>query len=241
MILVYSDDITPRHSYTWDLVFHEILGMPYEITTDKEEFKAFQGYRIAYSDESLGDCIQIKPHGLLSEKIIRNQDITIKQWEDMPVFFGDSEDMEWPFDPFAMCFYLVSRYEEYLPFKSDLHGRFPATLSMAYEHGFLDRPLVNQIVARLQNKILIKYPALNFPPIKFTFKPTFDVDIAYAHLGKGAMRAMGGFLKLFIKRDVSALSERTRTITGKIKDPYDNFDFNWSLCVRRILFLYILF
>jgi hypothetical protein len=54
----------------------------------------------------------------------------------MPVFcqrqIGDL-----PFDPLAATFYLVSRYEEYLPFIPDEHGRFPAKQSFAFSNGFL--------------------------------------------------------------------------------------------------------
>jgi hypothetical protein len=48
------------------------------------------------------------------------------------------------FDLFAAAFYLVTRYEEYLPFIADRHNRFEASQSVLFKHGLLERPLINE-------------------------------------------------------------------------------------------------
>ena len=42
-----------------------------------------------------------------------------------------------PFDVFSATFFLVSRYEEYLPHVKDDYGRFLATESLAFKEDFL--------------------------------------------------------------------------------------------------------
>ena len=47
------------------------------------------------------------------------------------------------FDLLAAVFYLITRYEEYLPHDKDLYGRYPHTAAVAFREGFLQQPLVN--------------------------------------------------------------------------------------------------
>ena len=61
--------------------------------------------------------IHILPHGLLTQNDITSQEITMTNWEELPVFFETEGQI--PFDLFAAAFYLVTRYEEYLPHAKD--------------------------------------------------------------------------------------------------------------------------
>ena len=45
------------------------------------------------------------------------------------------------FDVFSASFYLVSRYEEYLPYVKDMYERFQAENSLAYKHNFYKNQL----------------------------------------------------------------------------------------------------
>lgn len=47
-------------------------------------------------------------------------------------------------DIFGSVFFMLSRYEELITPERDNHDRFPATASVAYRAGFIDRPLVNE-------------------------------------------------------------------------------------------------
>ena len=70
-------------------------------------------------------------------------------FEDVPIFFISNNNSDLPFDPFAASFYLISRYEEYLPCVKDQHDRYPATNSLAYQEGFLQQPVVDKWVIKL--------------------------------------------------------------------------------------------
>jgi hypothetical protein len=233
MILVYCNHITNRHRYIFDFIFKDILGLECNLTSDKQEFTTFTGPKINYSNENFPGAIQFQPHSLLDEKGISQQKLSIKPW--------NPETLEpWNFeiwnpgalDPFALSFYLVTRYEEYLPFTPDSHGRFSPEQSLAYQHNFLRTPLVDVIAHHLKNLLANSYPGLKIPGQPFRFIPSFDIDIAFAHLGKGWGRAAAAWVKLILKADIKQVKERISTLTGKIKDPYDNFDLHQGLAEK---------
>ena len=88
------------------------------------------------SKKQLDDEYFIKAYGLLTEKGISNQEIIFDYWNKLPIFFN-VKDSVLPFDIFSASFYLVSRYEEYLPHIKDKYDRFDAKESIAYKNNFL--------------------------------------------------------------------------------------------------------
>jgi hypothetical protein len=62
-----------------------------------------------------------------------------------------------PFDIFSAAFYLMSRYEEYLPSIRDKHDRFDAKQSLAYKENFLHQAVVDRWAIQLEKLILEKY------------------------------------------------------------------------------------
>ena len=138
-----------------------------------------------------------------------------------------------PFDIFAASFYLISRYEEYLPHQKDMYGRYAHENSLAFKEGFLNIPLVNIWVKDLVRSIQDKFPELAFHyPIAigslFTFIPTYDIDIAYAYKYKGVARNLGGFFK-------SPNVERIKVLCGFKKDPFDTYEWLYNLHERLSL------
>ncbi len=81
--------------------------------------------------------------GLLFRIGIQEQSFHVEEFKELPTFYQTNDNSDLPFDPFAASFYLVSRYEEYLPYQPDQFGRFPAKASVAYQNGFLKKPVVN--------------------------------------------------------------------------------------------------
>ena len=232
MILVYCEHITERHRYIFDFVFGDILCMNCRLTQNRQEFESGPGPKINYSPFEISGTLHIKPHPLLGETGIRDQHINISKWNGLPVFFQVEEPSAMPFDPFALSFYLISRYEEYLPFGADEHGRFRPESGLAYREGFLRIPLVDAIMHEL--KILLKgqFPGISVPGQAFRFIPSIDIDIAFAHLGKGWGRAAAAWLKLLLKTDFSQIRERLLTLNGKTADPYDNFQVHLDLAAK---------
>jgi hypothetical protein len=230
MVLIFTEKITPRVEYIFKLIFKDISGVDIEFTQNIEEFKISDLPKINYSAKYFDNEINISPANLLFESEIKEQEIEVAQWQNLPVFYTTNPKSEFPFDPFSVSFYLVSRYEEYLPNqKLDKYGRFKAEESLAYKNGFFIKPLVNILTEKIKKVLLGKYPEIKFPPKKYEFIPTFDIDIAFAHLEKGLLRQIAGYGKLALKFKCREIVERTKTLLSLIDDPYDNFNFQRSV------------
>jgi hypothetical protein len=213
-LLIYSHTSSSRLQYICDFIFQEQLGVRYKFTIDSEAFRIHDGPKLNYSDRKLSSNeLQVVPHTLLFEKSIREQAIDCFEWNNSIAFFkSESDDVG--FDIFAASFYLLTRYEEYLPHTKDEYGRFPHTASLAHRVGFLNKPLVQIWIADLAKKLQTVFTEISFKHPSFRFIPTYDIDIAYSFKGKGWLRNVGGFLK-------SPSLSRVAVLVGLQKDPYD--------------------
>lgn len=223
MVLIYTHKITPRVTYTFGFILRQILGLEYKITNNKEEFQGANGPKINYSYEHFNDSIFIQPNGLLFDDDIKEQSIFVTQWDNVKVFFQTNDDSTLPFDLFAASFYLLSRYEEYLPFHADHHGRFEAKESLAFKNNFLHEPVVDQWAYIFADILKEKYPGIHIPKRSFNYISTIDIDNAYAFLFKGISRTLGATFRSLINLDLEDNIRRYRTLASK-RDPYDTYD-----------------
>jgi hypothetical protein len=226
-MIVYSSSITPRLTYICDFIGKELTGKPFQLTDKKEEFSGFHGPRINYSSEKItGNEFWLQPQELLFEQGIKQQTIDCFELNNQKVFFKTGGDH--PFDVFAASFYLLSRYEEYLPHSKDMYGRYAFENSLAYKENFLKLPLVNIWLRDFENVLSRRFPQFTIHlPIAigtpFTFLPTYDIDIAWSYKHKGWWRNSGGLLRSLLKGQWSLLKERIQVLRGKQKDPFDAF------------------
>ena len=100
----------------------------------------------------------VESHGLLFQTEIIDQELIFSKWEELPVFFSSTNKNTIPFDFFSASFYLVSRYEEYLPHFKDHYNRFKAVESLAFKNNFLQMPLINLWAEKFKGIIKLKYP-----------------------------------------------------------------------------------
>ena len=246
-MLLFSSHITPRLQYIVDFIGKELFSEPIVITDDKEEFVQTVGPRLNYSEIEIdteddgeadtggpGDGLashdpifSLRPAPLLFESGIFPQEIECFDLNFHKAFFMTAGDL--PFDIFAASFYLLSRYEEYLPHGKDEYGRFAYTDSLAWQEGFLDLPLVNIWMQELKKALGRKYPALVFRYSSFKFIPTYDIDSAYSWLNKGWRRSLGGSLKAVISGQWTSVRERIRVLRGRRPDPFDAYEWLDSL------------
>ena len=217
MLLVYSDITSSRLQYTCDFIFKEQFGLDYKITIDSESFRNHAGAKINYSNSRMEDVYTIQSQSLLFEHDIKEQTINCVDLNNYKAFFKTS-DSDFPFDIFAAIFYLLSRYEEYLPHEKDMYGRFAHENSIAFKEGFLNKPVINIWLTDFSSSLKKFFPALTFKTKTFNFLPTYDIDIAYSFKHKGFIRNLGGFIK-------SPSLERLAVLAGLKKDPFDSFDF----------------
>ena len=246
-ILVYCTIANERLRYIVEQVFESKATL----TNSVDEFNQYDGYTINYSDQHVRPAntetervvhqpIQIIPQGLLNQENIAPQSIDCFEWEGLTAFFKTSDSELMPFDFFAAAFYLISRYEEYLPHTKDQFGRFDHTNSIAYQHHFLQVPLIQL----WRNKLFEKmgYP-LNDLTSSFSFIPTYDIDIAYSYRYHSVARNVVGFFRDLIKADSNAVVERLQVLEGVKNDPYDIYEWlsllHESLQLKPIYFFLV--
>lgn len=227
MLLVHVPRLTNRLGYTLNVLLRTILNIDYQITTSKELFLNHHGPRFSYGgDAPLADEPFFRAEKILFETSIAPHDVQHLMVGDTHAIFPVEQPSALPFDPFAASFFMLSRYEEYLPFLPDVHGRFPAEQSLAFRYGFLTQAVVDRWALMVSDILVKSYPELESPQPSARFQVTVDIDAAYCYRHKGILRTCRGFLRdAFIAHDINAVKRRFRVIIGKEQDPFDTFDY----------------
>lgn len=233
MLLIYVDKLTNRLGYTLNLVFKELMSIKYSITIDKEYFLQYDGPKLSYCTQPLADELFLFSTPLLFQTTIEVAEINYFERNNTPYIFKTYfKESICDFDVLAACFYLVSRYEEYLPYVKDVHSRFKVEDSLAYKRGFLSKPVVNIWVNELKNTIVNRYPELFTQNNHYSYFNTIDIDSAYSYTCKGFTRNLLGFTRDLLKGNISLCLERLKVLLKIEKDPYDTFEYIISLIER---------
>ncbi len=226
MLLIHVQRITPRVSYTFKQMCKRILGLDIDLTSKIEPFIAHDGPKLSYGKQPLGKELYFQSVDLLFEHGLNDVDIQVFDWEETKCFFDVKHaDSALPYDIFAATFYLLTRYEEYLPHVKDNMGRFPATESIGYIHDFLQDPVIDIWAYKFKKVLLEKYPDLEFREKKFTIIPVFSVAQTFVYKNKGVLRSIGGGIRDLWKLQFDKLTDRIKVLIGLKRDPYDIFDF----------------
>lgn len=223
MLLIYFLEKSTRCNYVFDLIFKHQLGMPYRCTVNVDEFESHPGEKINYSKSRGANGFFIKSSPLLFENNITTQEIEIVEKHQTKVFFANEDD-DLGFDIFSAVFYMVSRYEEYLPFAPDEFGRFRASNSLAFQNHFLQKPVVDIWINSFRDLLMEKFPSLKIKPPEFDAVFTYDIDVAYKFKGRNPGRVIGGSLKDLAKFKFRNIINRTSTLLKRQKDPWDVYD-----------------
>jgi hypothetical protein len=222
-VIVYTNKITPRLQYITDLIGKLIIGEPFQLTSDSFYYNDFIGPKINYSNAAINsEELRINNCSLLFEEVIKEQSIDCFETNNYKAFF--KADGDYPFDIFAASFYLLSRYEEYLPHKKDEYGRYAHENSLAFKEGFLHLPLVNIWIEDFKQALKIKFPSLPTHRSHFKFQPTYDIDEAFAFRNKGLVKNIGGLARSIIDRQWAMVNKRIKVLTNKARDPYDAYE-----------------
>ena len=227
MLLIYTHKITPRLTYIFRHFFVRILDIEVSFTTKIEEFIGHEGPKFSYTKQPLGNELFVKCNDLLFNQGIDYLEVNVVSWDDVPCFFQTNFSAEVPCDIFAVSFYLISRYEEYLPHVKDQYERFPASESLAFQHKFLDKPLIDILAYKFRD-ILLGYfedfkTELNNHNRKFNYISTIDIDNAYQYDHKGFTRSVGGIIKDLSRFDIRSVWMRFLVIFGIRRDPFDMY------------------
>lgn len=231
MLLVYSQKITTRLSYSFKHIFLRILGIDISFTTVLEEFIAHEGPKMSYGKQPLGNEFFVQEHGLLAENGIESIEIQLKDWDAIPAFFPTIEKSAIPFDIFAASFYLLSRYEEYLPHVKDQKGRYPAAESLAFQNKFLELPIVDMWAYKLKTVLQQSFEEIKFPYKQMVLHNVITVQRPFAYNQKGFFRSFLCYVQDLLKGRFKNNFYRTQVLLGIRKDPYDTF--TWIVNIAK--------
>jgi hypothetical protein len=212
-ILIPNNNIQER-KYILDIIFNEFLGLKYELIEEDN----CEDWIIEFENKKI---LTIKDTFFSKYP----KDLEYLKFENIP---KKIEEM----DIFAASFFMLTRWEEYVNKIRDKHNRFPAIESLAYKQGFLDKPIVNEFIENLKNKLLEFDNSLVFKKHEFKLTITHDIDFPFRYLPlKKIIKAlMGDLLK---RRDFSLAFENTvgyiNSFFDKKKDPYNTFDYLMSI------------
>ncbi|MEO2051545.1 MAG: polysaccharide deacetylase family protein [Allomuricauda sp.] len=223
MLLIFTHKVTNRLTYTAKQLFEKILGMEVSFTTKVEEFIKHSGPKMTYSKQPLQNEFFIRSNDLLFEQGINDVDIKVADWDGVPCFFAAGDKSAIPFDIFSASFFLLSRYEEYLPHVKDSVGRFPVKESLAYQHKFLEMPVVDLWAFKLLAALKERFPNIRRKDRTYSCTSIINVTTSHAYAMRGFIRTLGGMFLDLGKLKFGQVVHRFSVLLGIKKDPYDNF------------------
>ena len=242
-LLIFASEITPRIEYSFDLIFRNILGIDFEFSSNPVEYGQSEFPKINYSQTNFSSGLFLKAHPMLFEKSIDIQQIETVEYLQMQLFFPTSVDSFLPFDPFAMTFYLVTRYEEYLSQNTDEHERFTDSENILVTLGLYQKPIVDQMAYWVAEKITAEYPEFKIRKRTFKLLTTIDIDNAWAFKHKSPLVSFGAILKAILHGRGGELKQRAKVFLGLRNDPYDTYKYileTYKGVLNRILFFFLL-
>lgn len=224
MLLIYTKTLTPRINYTFKQVCTHILGIDIKFTSKIEEFVAHEGMKLSYGKQKLGNELFVQQTELLLEQGFSDTELKLFPWGNTVGFFKVSDQSDLPFDIFSASFYLLSRYEEYLPHVKDEKGRYPSSESFLVKEDILDQPLVDLWAFKFLEILKERFPNLEHKTRSFQNKNILAVSEAFKYKKKGIVRSVGASLRDFFQLHFTGFIERLKVLTFLKRDPYDIYD-----------------
>jgi len=233
-VIIYSHTLTPRLQYIVDFL-SQYYSAPIRLICDEEKYFANPDpHRINYSYHRLAENeVWIHSHVLLFESTIRPVKVECFDHHRYKAFFKAEGDTG--FDLFAGIFYLLTRYEEYLPHQKDSYGRYAHQNSVAFKEGFLHLPLVNIWLEDFRAFLQQRYPDIQLQTSTFRLQTTYDIDITWSYKYKGFKRNAGAIAKLFVTGKWRSMIQRLGVIRGRRQDPFDAYEWMDELHKRNNL------
>ncbi|RJE71715.1 polysaccharide deacetylase family protein [Reichenbachiella sp. MSK19-1] len=235
-----------ERNYIYSLVFEDFLGL------SLEDFQfEYENKKIKISRDSkefvLSDCFfSMPPNRYLSIESLPSQPLskldlsTGSLFQDLlenelPIIYGASktiievDHIELGLDIFGSSFFMLTRYEEVIKTDRDHHNRFPAWASLAYQEGFLERPIVDEYVEVLWCCMSYLWPNLDRKAHHHKINVSCDVDWPFTP----AFSSFAGMVKrlgknIFFNQNSIIADIRNfnqHRLGSYTNDPFYTFDF----------------
>lgn len=205
-LITFTEKISPRLDYVLGYISN-IWDVEMKMTNNWEEFIHSDLPKINYSPRDFENCVQILPHKLLFENDVHDFE------------FATIED-----DIFALVFFFLSRYEEYVITERDRHNRFQAKSAYLNRTDKLEIPHMDVQLNAFAKKVQETYPALALHQPEFKNEITIDIDQAFLYKNKSFKRFVGASVKDFSKMKMKRIVDRKMSYFGVKHDPWDVYD-----------------
>jgi len=223
MLLIHTQKLTSRLDYAFKHICTRILGVKVQFASVIEEFIAHQGPKISYGKQPMGNELFINANGLLTQHGFEDFDIVVQPWQESVCFFPATDKSALPFDIFSAAFYLLSRYEEYLPHLKDDLGRFPAEESLAFKKEFLQQPVVDIWAQYFKEVLLQHFPSMEFINRQFELHHLVEASLPFAYAQRGFLRNFSGYFRDLGNFRIMSIFRRSKVLLKLRKDPFDTF------------------
>lgn len=252
MIRIFvSSNYIEEKKYIIDIIFNEFLGLEYKIVEGVSEQRftviEYHGKIIRIKDILFltKSNIWLKKESLPNLPLKR---INIKKFfpnyegeSVMPLIYSDNHETPFQineayininFDILGSCFFMLTRYEEYVIKKRDSLDRFSCSDSLSYKENIIERPIVNEYVELLWHILHKINPFIKRKKRIFNLVLTHDIDKPFGMMydsNKQILRHFAGDLlirkdfKLFFKRfqEVFLLKFKQKKYIGIKLKTYD--------------------
>jgi hypothetical protein len=258
VVCIYdNEDFSAAIEYTFALIFSS-LGLSHKAMSLRQARQEgnyankalLMTYAPAFVDLGADKQIHICASDLFGKNYLEPNSLPptpLKDYNGLPVIYHgrgsqeawvrESEGLiETNIDIIASSFFMVSRYEEVVQDIKDEHSRFPASASLAFREGFLNRPVVNEYIELLWNWVHSLEPGLTRKPLwpenkEFAVCLTHDVDHLRRYSFLPPVRRIGGAVLhgADLRLGSSIAIDYLRTLFHRRKDPFDTFDYILNL------------
>lgn len=259
MLIIHCNKKFQRErEYIYDVVFHDFWGVKYQICFEDRDDVLIEGVdeNCVYIEDTF---FQQQEKNWLRKGSLPNQPLETMQVLDsyidcvtdvkLPVIYGNCEagrifsadNLHCYIDIFGSAFFMLTRYEEVVIKERDCYDRFSAANSLAYQEGFLERPIINEYLEILWQWLGEHFVGIKREERRFEIMPTHDIDVPFWRLQNNLYNRIhmlaGDVLK---RRDWSIAHQhidyiKRATMGSWVQDPYYTFDLIMDISERNDL------
>ncbi len=244
-----------ERKYIMDLILRDFLGLDYEsqVVAQHDTVITTEGESDSRSLVLRDILLQVPEAEWLTDKSLPSR--PLKTWwvsttlpearvtsPEIQVIYGTAlandcfcgiteRRIDLGLDIFGSAFFMLTRYEEVVSGERDIHNRFPASASLAYQEGFLERPIIDEYVEVLWSCMKRLWPGLERKKRAYHLILTHDVDYPLFSLDKTWSEVLRSTVGDLVKRsDLGLAYKRLLARAGSYfgmydTDPYNTFNF----------------